>query len=567
MDKKSVKIGFRRYHMPLIVGSIVTAVIISPFAFFYLISSYYLGQGDRLVQEGKTEEALEAYETVLAFDSNSDRAYLKIARTLQQERNYLEALEAYDRAFIVNPRLKQNPERGQDLLALGDALAKEENWLKAMDAYEKAIASDPNSGKVHLQMGIALHTLRRWQEAATVLQKAIELNPLQSSAYFYLGEAYSQQKLWEKAAIAYQQALQINPNDAKILQKFGESLQEQGKWAEAAEIYLQSISKDPKNSDLYNQLGVALTRQGKVNEAIVIFQQALQISPKNAKVHENLCYSHTILGQVDEGLNWCRRAVALDPNLSQARFFLQEVQRGRLIHDNPELLKKQERIPTPQTDPLIGLKRSIVKIILRDRGGIGGSMGTGWVVKRSGNQAWIVTNRHVIANSQQETQTEARVFVEFYSEPLPGQIRKRSRAKILHAADAKDWLDVAVLEITDAPEDIQPLALSPVPALPMQSIRSIGNPFNQKDWTLSKGIVNENTEKSLNLAMLVVSGQSGSPVLNEKNQVVGMISQSGLFCPDGLGADSLETSVKLGCGLAVPSDRIRERLIEWGVLK
>ena len=88
-------------------------------------------------------------------------------------------------------------------------------------------------------------------------------------------------------------------------------------------------------------------------------------------------------------------------------------------------------------------------------------------------------------------------------------------------------------------------------------------PFNQKDWTVSKGTVNDNNEKSLTLSMFVVSGQSGSPVLNDKNQVVGVISQASLFCDDPSTPKPLENAVKLGCGFAIPIDRVRERLREW----
>jgi type I restriction enzyme M protein len=89
-------------------------------------------------------------------------------------------------------------------------------------------------------------------------------------------------------------------------------------------------------------------------------------------------------------------------------------------------------------------------------------------------------------------------------------------------------------------------------------------PFNQKDWTVSKGTVNDNDEKSLSLSMFVVSGQSGSPVLNDKNQVVGVISQASLFCANPSTPKPLENAVKLGCGFAIPIDRVRERLREWG---
>ncbi len=39
-----------------------------------------------------------------------------------------------------------------------------------------------------------------------------------------------------------------------------------------------------------------------------------------------------------------------------------------------------------------------------------------------------------------------------------------------------------------------------------------------------------------------------------------------LFCPNPSTPKPLENAVKLGCGLAIPIDRVRERLREWQVI-
>jgi superkiller protein 3 len=541
---------------------IIAFIAIAPFAIFYLISLAYLWQGDRLLAEGETESALSAYETVLSFNENSAQAHIKIAQVLQGQKRYSEALQAYNRAFVVNSKPPIDPSRSNDLVALGDIFAQGEKWPEAIDAYQKAIIIKPTF-KAQFQLGKALYRLQRWDEAAKAFQEAVFLDPRQGEAYFYLGGTYSEQQLWEEASYAYQQALEFMPGHGETYKKLGEALGKQGKWEQAEQIYRQALIYAPKDGDIYNYLGKALAEQRKLGEAMAVFQQARQISPKNAKIYENLCYTYINSGQIDEGLNWCRQAVEIDPNLSEARFISQEIQRGRLIHDNPELLKMPEIIPSVKSDPLVNLKRSIVKIVIRGKNKNG--IGTGWLLKRDQDTAWIVTNRHVVTNSRQEIDAEARIFVEYYSQPPTGQIRKRSKAKILHATDPNDWLDLAVLEVKNPPPDLKPLALAPLPIAANQPVMSIGNPFNQKDWTVSKGSVNNNNEKSLSLSMFVVSGQSGSPVLNDKNQVVGVISQASLFCANSSTPKPLENAVKLGCGLAIPIDRVRERLIEWGV--
>jgi len=512
MKRKDIKIGRRYSGKSWQIFVIIAFIAGTPFAIFYLIALAYLWQGDQLLAAGEKESALSAYRTVLSFHENSVQAHIKIAQVLQSQKRYSEALQAYNRGFIVNDKPPMEPSLSNHLVALGDIFAQEEKWSEAIDAYQKAIMIKPTF-KGQFQLGKALYSLQRWDEAAKALQAAVFLDPSQGKAYFYLGKAYSEQQLWQEASYAYEQALELIPSQGEIYKKLGEALGKQGKWQQAEQIYRQALIYAPKDGDIYNYLGKALAEQGKLGEAMAVFQQARQISPKNANIYENLCYTYINSGQIDEGLNWCRQAVEIDPNLSEARFILQEIQRGRLIHDNPELLKMPEIIPSVKSDPLVNLKRSIV--------------------------------------------------IEYYSQPPQGKIRKRSKAKILHITPPNDWLDLAVLEVKNPPPDLKPLALAPLPIAPNQPVISIGNPFNQKDWTVSKGTVNDNNEKSLSLSMFVVSGQSGSPVLNDKNQVVGVISQASLFCDNPSTPKPLENAVRLGCGFAIPIDRVRERLREW----
>lgn len=561
MKRKDIKIGRRYSGKSWQIFVIIAFIAAAPFAIFYLIALAYLWQGDQLLAAGEKESALSAYRTVLSFHENSGQAHIKIAQVLQSQKRYSEALKAYNHAFIVNHKPPMEPSQSNYLVALGDIFAQEEKWSEAIEAYQKAIIIKPTF-KAQFQLGKALYSLQRWDEAAKALQAAVFLDPSQGKAYFYLGKAYSEQQLWQEASYAYQQALELIPSQGETYKKLGETLAKQGKWEQAEQIYRQALIYAPKDGDIYNYLGKALAEQGKLGEAMAVFQQARQISPKNAEIYENLCYTYINSGQIDEGLNWCRQAVEIDPNLSEARFILQEIQRGRLIHDHPELLKMPEIIPSLKSDPLVNLKRSIVKIVIRGKNNNG--IGTGWLLKRDQDTAWIVTNRHVVTNYRQEIDAGARIFVEYYSQPPKGKIPKRSKAKILHTTPPNDWLDLAVLEVKNPPPDLKPLALAPLPIAANQSVISIGNPFNQKDWTVSKGTVNDNEEKSLSLSMFVVSGQSGSPVLNDKNQVVGVISQASLFCANPSTPKPLENAVKLGCGFAIPIDRVRERLREWG---
>lgn len=183
MKRKDIKIGRRYSSKPLQIFLIIAFIVAAPFAIFYFIALAYLWQGDRLLAAGEKESALSAYRTVLSFDENSSQAHIKIAQVLQSQKRYSEALQAYNRGFIVNDKPPMEPSQSNYLVALGDIFAQEEKWSEAIDAYRKAMIIKPTF-KAQFQLGKALYSLQRWDEAAKALQAAVFLDPSQGKAYF-----------------------------------------------------------------------------------------------------------------------------------------------------------------------------------------------------------------------------------------------------------------------------------------------------------------------------------------------------------------------------------------------
>ncbi len=91
---------------------------------------------------------------------------------------------------------------------------------------------------------------------------------------------------------------------------------------------------------------------------------------------------------------------------------------------------------------------SYLEAVVRIKSSIPGSssseeVGTGWIVKREQDRAWIVTNRHVV--SEEKSNQPAQIIqVKFRGgEELP--------AKIAHITSPTDSLDLAVLEVKGIP--------------------------------------------------------------------------------------------------------------------
>jgi tetratricopeptide (TPR) repeat protein len=541
---------------------IFLGVAILPFAAMRVAVLVYLDRGNDLVAQKETEAAIEAYQRAIDLDPHFAQAHFNLARVLQQQGQYTEALAAYQKALLFEPNLQIEPNLAGDFNNLGRLLAEAEKLTEAIFAYQQAIKLDPDYADAYLNLGDAFLQQERLSEASTAYQQAIPLLLDKAEAYQKLGKVFSKQKQWGRARSAYQTALQFNPDNALVYQGLGEVLQAEGKLRSAIAAYNKALILAPKNGEIYKDLGKVLYQQKQFSQAIAAYRQSLLLAPDNADTYENLCYALHSQRRFDDAIAQCKKALDLDPSLVEVKFYLKEVGRWLTIYRNPQLLQLPETLPSNQSDPLATSKRSIVKVLVNS--GDRHSAGTGWIFKREGSQAWIVTNRHVVTNDKQKRDAKAKIEVELYSEPPPGQVRKRLPAKIERVTNRTDFLDLAVLEVDNISEDIQALPLSSSDSVLLSApIRVIGHPSTGDDWTISEGIVRSSDAENLILSVAIATGNSGSPVLDERNRVIGVIVKAGFSCdPEDL-SDWRNFSVSLGCGVAFSSNLVKQQLERW----
>ena len=357
-------------------------------------------------------------------------------------------------------------------------------------------------------------------------------------------------------------SIQINSasEQAHIYNKQGESLWKQGRVSEAITAYNKAILWNSNYGKVYTNLGVIWLEQGKIEQAIVYFKKAISVDPIDAIGYQNLCYALHRQKKLVEAIKKCQQALSLDPSLTEVKLYLQEAERLWARSRYPQVFQRPERIPSSEIEPLVSLKRSVVKIIVKGSNGM--AVGTGWVWKREGSTGWIITNRHVV-KEKNNSQKVAKIEVEFYSQPAPGRFRKRQPAIIVQTTSNSDWLDLALLKVTRLPKDIQPLPISEQPVESNIPIHVVGHPNNGTDWTVSAGQISEKTARRMQLTADLAMGNSGSPVLNEQNQVVGLAVAVTMFCHEKTGLEAVGINWNFNCGLALPIEVVVQQLKTW----
>ncbi|MGJ5634450.1 tetratricopeptide repeat protein [Nostoc sp. CALU 1950] len=412
-------------------------------------------------------------------------------------------------------------------------------------------------------------------EAETQLRKAIKLNPNDADAYNNLGVVLSKQNKLEEAETQLRKAIELNPNFADAYNNLGVVLSEQNKLEEAklrqqwmGERFLRQ-DFNPSYADVYYTWRDAVREQKKLDEAVAAYRKAIKLNPNFANAYNALGWVLQEQGKLEEAIQEYQQAIKLDPYFTTSQNNLKEAQRLLDLRKNPSLTKVEDDrqwLPSLQDEPLVGVLRSVVRVIAQNP--TGNDIGSGWVVKREGNKALIVTNRHVVTNFERSRQP---LELEFYSEPPNNKYRPRYPAKIVKITDPNNPLDLAILEVTGIPDDIKPLpmAFGRVPRTTL--VRVIGHPSNGADWTVVSGEVSNFLfqQRKYQIQGTLAQGNSGGPVIDlQKQVVVGLmveISDSNQNFKELASTNQPQIPATGGFGFAYSMDIVVEQLRSWGI--
>ncbi|NJO44083.1 MAG: tetratricopeptide repeat protein [Cyanobacteria bacterium CRU_2_1] len=562
----------------------------------------YNSLGDALFAQGQIEEAIDAYNRAIEIEPDFAIAHKHLGDVFYYNLRDLDAaIIAYRRATELNPNYFQA------FVGLGNALDDIGRSDEAIDAYNRAIEIEPNYTETYVELGIALIRRDQIDEAIAAYDRAIQLaGGNYPRAYAALGDAFFLQGRLDDAIVAYNQAgdyapayeglaatyrqiVNLNPNDASAWIELGFILEAQDKSSEAVAAFHRAIDINPNDSinvaNAYNGLGIVFLNQNQLDEAIAAFRQVTEVDPNYAFAYCNLgialarqgewrdaieayrkaltlpdqtgipTTAHALAyhylgialqeeGELEEAIEAYQQSLAIDPNFEPAQSNLSMAQ--SLV--NPPIQASQE------DDSLNGVLRSIV--IVQAETLLGISTGTGWVVKREGDRAWIITNRHVVVD-EDAGQPSDDVIVALYSQTPPYTVLS---AQVVEVTGENEPLDMALLEVTGLPEDIEPLELSLGEISREAPIRIIGHPFSLADnsflyWSTVSGQVSNYTDRQLLLETSIGGGVSGAPVLDRRNNmVIGLVSE---VRPLDRGTADF--------GFAYPTTFFIQKLQSWGV--
>ena len=168
-------------------------------------------EGNRLLQEGKAQEAAEAYRKAVQLDSHNAQWQYNLSLALAKLGDRDGQKNALQRALQIDPSVAAtHNDLGLVYLSEGKLDAAEREFQAALEINPKFAEAQNNLGVVYSRQG-------KESEATTLFRQATENDPTYARAFVNLGLLMARRGDFPAARKEIQRALKIIPNDAGAL--------------------------------------------------------------------------------------------------------------------------------------------------------------------------------------------------------------------------------------------------------------------------------------------------------------------------------------------------------------
>ncbi len=225
-------------------------------------------KGNVHFKHGAIEEAINAYNRAIQFDTEFGWPYSNLALAYLTVGQYAEAILLYQRSLDL---LESDQDKAISWNGLGNVYRRMADYANAVKAYQKAAELDPvtagmREGVENLQVGGQLADGRVWNE---------------------LGEIFFKTGAYDESIQAFEKAISQDPENGWPLCNLARAYAAQGKYALAIPLFQKSIELHANDKDkavAWNRLGNVYRKLNDYEHAIQAYQKAVALNDEDAEL-------------------------------------------------------------------------------------------------------------------------------------------------------------------------------------------------------------------------------------------------------------------------------------------
>jgi tetratricopeptide (TPR) repeat protein len=160
-----------------------------------------------LTQAGKYDEAIAAYNQIIATTPSVPEVQYNLGYIYTQKKDWANAEAAYKKALELKPSYNEAS------LALARVYQESGQGDKAMELMNKAASANEGDPKVQFNLGVFNLNSGRSEEALAAFQKAAAADPTNAEPYFYVGTILVGQNKVPDAVASLEKYLSMHPKN------------------------------------------------------------------------------------------------------------------------------------------------------------------------------------------------------------------------------------------------------------------------------------------------------------------------------------------------------------------
>ena len=325
---------------------------------------YQVILGDVYLQNGKKQEAYDAYQKVLAVEPDNPMALFSMASYYEQtgqKELYQQQLDTLllnkkvtsdTKISVMRQVLSKNMEQEAvpvleqvvDLdptnkaarLMLVNAAVKKEDYKQIIKVCEPGIEATPDALALYYYLAIAYHQAEQTDSVLSVCGRALEhvtadtQKEVISDFYSIMGDVYHTKKQMAEAYAAYDSSLVYNPSNIGALNNYAYYLSvERRDLDKAEEMSYKTVKAEPNNSTYLDTYAWILFEKGNYAEARIYIDNAMKNDGEKSDVIVEHCGDiYFMTGDVEGALKYWKKALEMG---SESKTLKQKIEKKKYI--------------------------------------------------------------------------------------------------------------------------------------------------------------------------------------------------------------------------------------------